>query len=262
MRLYREREDENELGEVSTASQVLAAVDIGRVYRTNGTAHPKSFNFNLLDARTHPIQVVARPQWAVAAKRSLDVIGATVGLIVSSPFLLIIAVLIKLTSRGPVLFVQPRWGLTGRQFGCFKFRTMVENAEQLKQDLLHLNDLSGPAFKLQNDPRLTTVGKFLRKTSFDELPQLWNVLRGEMSFVGPRPSPLDEAEQYAPHHYRRLIVKPGITGLWQVSGRNTISDFDHRVALDLKYIDSWSLMLDFKILLKTIPAVISARGAY
>jgi lipopolysaccharide/colanic/teichoic acid biosynthesis glycosyltransferase len=172
------------------------------------------------------------------------------------------ALLIRLSSPGPVLFRQQRAGLNGQPFTMLKFRTMVTNAEQLKQELAALNEMSGPVFKVTNDPRITPIGRFLRKWSIDELPQLLNVLRGEMSLVGPRPLPVDEVRRFDdPAHRRRLSVKPGLTCLWQVSGRNDVKDFKEWVRLDLEYIDNWSLWLDLKILLRTIPAVFAGTGA-
>ncbi|MCY0897450.1 MAG: sugar transferase [Firmicutes bacterium] len=195
-------------------------------------------------------------------KRALDIVVATLGLIVTSPIMLAIMAAIKFDDpKGPVLFVQERVGLNGRHFPCYKFRTMVPNAEALKSQLQHLNVMSGPVFKIPNDPRVTRVGKFLRKTSLDELPQLFNVLAGHMSIVGPRPALPSEVELYGPDYRKRLSVRPGITCLWQISGRNEI-DFQDWMRLDMEYIDSWSLFLDVKIMLKTIPAVLQQRGAH
>jgi lipopolysaccharide/colanic/teichoic acid biosynthesis glycosyltransferase len=174
----------------------------------------------------------------------------------------VIAVLIKITSPGPVMFRQQRSGLNGSPFSIYKFRTMVSNAEQFKHELAAMNEMSGPVFKVTNDPRITPIGKWLRRTSLDELPQLFNVLRGEMSLVGPRPLPVDEVKRFNDlAHRRRLSVKPGITCLWQVSGRNKISDFKDWVRLDLQYIDNWSFWLDLIILLRTVPVVLLGTGA-
>jgi lipopolysaccharide/colanic/teichoic acid biosynthesis glycosyltransferase len=174
----------------------------------------------------------------------------------------LVALSVKLSSPGPILFRQRRSGLNGQPFEMLKFRTMVSNAEQLKQELERFNEMSGPVFKVTNDPRITPTGRFLRKYSLDELPQLWNVLRGEMSLVGPRPLPVDEVARFDdPSDRRRLSVKPGLTCLWQVGGRNEVSDFKEWVRLDLEYIDNWSLWLDIKILFKTIPAVFAGSGA-
>jgi len=188
-----------------------------------------------------------------------DRIGAAIGLIIVSPILVAAAALIKLTSRGPVFFKQIRCGLNGRRFEVLKLRTMVTNAENLKEELRSRNEMDGPAFKMKDDPRITRIGKFLRRTSIDELPQLINVARGEMSLVGPRPPIPSEVSQYDRWQRRKLSMKPGLTCLWQVGGRNDTT-FDEWMKLDLQYIDNWSIWLDAKILVKTIPAVISATG--
>ncbi len=167
----------------------------------------------------------------------------------------------KLTSRGPVLHKQTRCGLDGNTFTFYKIRSMVSRAEQQKDGLRHLNEAAGPSFKMFDDPRVTRLGRALRRTSIDELPQLLQVLQGEMSLVGPRPPLPEEVAHYTPHQLRRLSVKPGITGLWQVSGRSTLG-FDKCVELDLRYIDDWSIWLDMKIIVKTIPAVLFQRGAW
>jgi exopolysaccharide biosynthesis polyprenyl glycosylphosphotransferase len=200
--------------------------------------------------------------WAGLVKQLMDFFGALVLLVVAAIPMLIIALLIKLFSPGPVFFRQQRSGLNGAPFTLYKFRTMVTNAEQFKHELEMMNEMSGPVFKVTNDPRVTPLGKILRRYSLDELPQLFNVVRNEMSLVGPRPLPVDEVRRFNDlSHRRRLSVKPGITCLWQVSGRNQIADFKEWVRLDLEYIDNWSLWLDIKILLRTIPAVFIATGA-
>jgi exopolysaccharide biosynthesis polyprenyl glycosylphosphotransferase len=196
----------------------------------------------------------------MAAKRSLDVGIAMLVLLVGLPLVGLIALGIRLTSTGSVLFRQTRCGLNGRYFTLYKFRTMVHDAEVRRRELLHLNEMTGPTFKLRSDPRVTPLGRLLRRFSLDELPQLWNVLRGDMSLVGPRPPIPEEVAQYQRWQRRRLSMKPGLTCLWQVSGRNEV-DFDRWMELDLQYIDSWTPMLDLKILLKTIPAVLTGRGA-
>lgn len=200
--------------------------------------------------------------WQALAKQLLDFFGSLALLLLLSPLFLIIAAAIKLTTPGPVFFQQKRSGMSGAPFTLYKFRTMVTNAEQFQHELAAMNEMSGPVFKVTNDPRVTPMGKFLRKYSLDELPQLYNVLRGEMSLVGPRPLPVDEVKRFDNlAHRRRLSVKPGLTCLWQVSGRNKITSFKEWVRLDLEYIDNWSLWLDFKILLLTLPAVLRGTGA-
>ncbi|MEL7647946.1 MAG: sugar transferase [Sedimentibacter sp.] len=193
-------------------------------------------------------------------KRTLDVTISGIGLIAISPLLLLIAIAVKVSSDGPVLFCQERVGLNGRRFKMYKFRSMVINAEELKEKLVHLNEMSGPVFKITNDPRVTAVGRFLRKTSLDELPQLWNVLIGDMSLVGPRPPLPSEVNMYDPRHRKRLSVKPGITCIWQISGRNEV-DFEEWMEMDAEYVDSWSLMMDMEILAKTVPVVLMRKGA-
>jgi exopolysaccharide biosynthesis polyprenyl glycosylphosphotransferase len=194
-------------------------------------------------------------------RRILDVVLATVVVSVLGPlFMLPAAILIKLTSRGSILFKQVRCGLNGRQFVMYKFRSMVDNAEQLRVELDALNEMDGPVFKSSRDPRVTPIGKFIRRFSIDELPQVFNVLRGDMSLVGPRPPLPQEVARYERWQRRRLSMKPGMTCLWQISGRNEVS-FDDWMKLDLTYIDNWSLLLDLKILLKTVPVVLLGRGA-
>ena len=194
-------------------------------------------------------------------KRGFDVFGAVMGLVVLSPVLLVIMLLIRLSSPGPVFFSQVRYGLNKRRFPMFKFRSMVPDAEALQAKLEHLNEAGGPVFKIKDDPRITPIGRFLRKTSLDELPQLWNVVRGEMSLVGPRPLPMRDVSNFSDLSLvRRFSVKPGMTGLWQVSGRSDTS-FDGWIKLDLYYIDNWSLMMDAHILMRTLPAVIKGSGA-
>lgn len=200
--------------------------------------------------------------WQGVGKQLMDVVGAFLILVPFSLVMGVVAIAIKITSPGPVLFRQQRAGLNGRPFTMLKFRTMVTNAEQLKQELAVLNEMTGPVFKVTNDPRVTPIGKWLRKSSVDEFPQLFNVLAGDMSLVGPRPLPLDEVAKFDDMaHRRRLSVKPGLTCTWQVSGRNKVSDFREWVRLDLEYIDNWSLWLDIKILLRTIPVVLLGWGA-
>lgn len=200
--------------------------------------------------------------WQGVGKQFVDTVGAAVLILLASPVMALAALAVRLTSPGPVIFRQQRSGLNGRPFTMYKFRTMVTDAEQRKQELAAFNEMSGPVFKLSNDPRITRVGHWLRKFSLDEFPQLFNVLRGEMSLVGPRPLPVDETRRFDDFaHRRRLSVKPGLTCLWQISGRSDLRDFKEWVRLDLEYIDNWSLWLDLKILLRTVPVVIRGSGA-
>lgn len=194
-------------------------------------------------------------------KRLFDIVLSGIALVLLAPALAVVALFIKTTSRGPAFFIQERGSLNGRKFKLCKFRTMVADAESRLEELQALNEMKGPAFKVKNDPRITRIGKFLRKLSIDELPQLWNVFKGDMSLVGPRPPLIDEIAQYDDWHRRRLSMRPGITCLWQVNGRNKITDFAQWAKLDLEYIDNWSLRLDLKILLKTIPVVLFGIGA-
>ena len=221
-------------------------------------------------SRMRPFQLAGMPmvamysvphhEWQELFKKVMDIVFSGFGLVVASPLLLLIALGIKLTSKGPVFFVQERVGLNGRIFKMYKFRSMVQDAEELKKKLAHLNEMSGPVFKIKDDPRVTPIGRFLRKTSLDELPQLWNVFRQEMSLVGPRPPLPSEVNLYDPKHRKRLSVKPGLTCIWQVSGRNDV-DFDQWMEMDAEYVDNWSLALDMKILAQTVPVVLGRKGA-
>ncbi len=209
----------------------------------------------------HHISTGVRNPLHIAAKRVFDLVAASLILICVSPILLVAAILIKLSDRGPVFFQQERVGVNKRRFHIYKFRTMVRNAERLVGQLESRNEMSGPVFKMKNDPRITPIGKVLRKTSIDELPQLLNVIKGEMSMVGPRPLPVRDFEGFNEDwQRRRFSVRPGITCLWQVSGRNGIP-FEQWMKLDLQYLDEWSLWLDLKILAQTIPAVLKGSGA-
>jgi len=201
----------------------------------------------------------ARP-WSERVKRAMDAAGAAAGLLLLSPLFLLIAALIKVTSPGPVFFGQLRVGRNGRMFRMLKFRSMVVDAEKVQRELLDSNEQEGPVFKIRSDPRITRVGAFIRRHSIDELPQLWNVLVGDMSIVGPRPPILREVQQYQPWQRRRLSVRPGLTCFWQVSGRNEIG-FDEWMKLDLKYVDQWSVGTDLRLILRTIPVVLTGSGA-
>jgi exopolysaccharide biosynthesis polyprenyl glycosylphosphotransferase len=216
--------------------------------------------------RGQPLMELTAPTlrgWQFALKRVIDVVGAAVGLVILSPVFAFIAIRIKLGSPGPVLFRQERVGREGRRFRILKFRTMTVDAEQRREELLERSVYAdGRLFKVRDDPRITKVGRWLRRTSLDELPQLVNVLKGEMSLVGPRPPLPCEVDLYEAHHYARFDVKPGMTGPWQVAGRNDVKDFEGIVTLETAYIRGWSVWTDVQLLLRTIPALIRMRGAY
>jgi exopolysaccharide biosynthesis polyprenyl glycosylphosphotransferase len=199
--------------------------------------------------------------WQLLLKRSMDILGASVGLTITGLLLPFIAIAIKRSDPGPIFFSQERIGQGGRHFQCWKFRSMYTDAEARKQELMEKNEMSGAIFKIKDDPRIFPFGHFLRDTSLDELPQFWNVLKGEMSLVGTRPPTPNEVEQYENWHRRRISIKPGITGLWQVSGRNNIDDFDEIVKLDLHYIDNWSIWYDICLLFRTLKIVIVRDGS-
>ncbi|OLD18751.1 MAG: sugar transferase [Acidobacteria bacterium] len=226
---------------------------------------PKGFSHIFVEHLAHvPLLTLAStPQndFALLFKRTVDVILSILSLVVLSPLFLFLALLVKLTSKGPVLFRQIRCGLGGRQFVLLKFRSMVVDADELLADLSALNEAEAPLFKMRNDPRCTKLGRWMRMFSMDELPQLWNILRGDMSLVGPRPPLPQEVEQYQPWQRRRLRMRPGLTCLWALEGRSQLR-FERLTRLDLLYIDNWSVWLDLKILIKTIPTVLSGRGAH
>ena len=203
----------------------------------------------------------ARPilSMGLFVKRIMDLLLSAVALLLLWPLLLAIALAVKLESPGPVIYASLRAGKKGQKFVCYKFRTMVDGADELKDSLRRYNERQDPFFKIAEDPRVTRLGRFLRKYSLDELPQFWNVLKGDMSLVGPRPHPLDDYARYRPEDHRRLEVKPGITGLWQVIARRDPS-FETCLKLDLEYMKSWNLLLDFKILMRTVPGVLAGEG--
>lgn len=211
--------------------------------------------FPVMELHGEPI-----PTFGLFVKRVMDILISTASLALLSPFLALIATIIKIDSRGPAIYCSQRVGKKARTFKCYKFRTMVLNADMVKEQFRHLNERHGPTFKIADDPRITRVGRFLRKYSLDELPQLWNVLRGEMSLVGPRPHPLDDYSQYELRHLRRLDVKPGVTGLWQIAARQDPS-FETNMRLDLEYIENWNLWFDVKILSRTLSVVFYGSGA-
>jgi exopolysaccharide biosynthesis polyprenyl glycosylphosphotransferase len=194
-------------------------------------------------------------------KRVMDIVGAIVGLILFAPIILFFAILIKIDSKGPVFYEADRYGKGGKPFKFYKLRSMYVGAHESRSNLMHLNQVKGPVFKLFDDPRITRVGRFMRKCSIDEMPQMYNVLKGDMSLVGPRPPIPEEVEKYEPWQLRRLSLKPGITCLWQISGRSRLG-FDEWMRLDIEYINNQSFWMDMKILLRTIPAVLLREGAY
>ena len=194
-------------------------------------------------------------------KRVMDIAGGLVGILITAVVTVFVAPPLLIESPGPLFFSQVRVGKNGRRFKIYKFRSMYRDAEERKKELMAQNEMNGLMFKMENDPRITKVGHFIRKYSIDELPQFWNVLKGDMSLVGTRPPTLDEFLQYEPRYKRRLSIKPGITGMWQASGRSNIKDFEDVLALDLEYIDNWSLSLDIKILFKTVYVAVFAKGA-
>ncbi len=253
-RLWLHRIDEaimacESLGISTAISLDLYNLKIAKVRQTDFNGFP------LLEFETFRAK-----QWQLFLKRLFDIVFSLTLLILLSPLMLIVAILIKLTSPGPVLFKQKRCGLNGRKFTLYKFRTMIPGADMRKKELLRMNEMDGPVFKMKRDPRVTPIGRILRKFSIDELPQLFNVLKGDMSIVGPRPPLPVEVELYEVWQRRRLSLKPGLTCIWQVSGRNKVP-FERWMQMDLEYIDNWSLWLDFKIILKTIFVVLTGYGA-
>jgi exopolysaccharide biosynthesis polyprenyl glycosylphosphotransferase len=280
-----------ELESVSTLIEALHTNSVSRVIFAGGHSHMNRLQEAITACETEGVEAwleanfiktsIARPSfdsfggkpmlvfratpafsWEIWLKGVIDFIGGLLLILLASPIMLVAAVAIKLSSPGPVIFRQDRGGRHGKPFVMYKFRTMQTDAELRRKELESFNQMSGPVFKIDNDPRITPIGRLLRRTSIDELPQLVNVLMGDMSLVGPRPLPLYEVEKFQhTAQRRRLSVKPGITCLWQVAGRNEVKDFQDWVRLDLEYIDNWSLWLDFGILIKTIPAVLLGWGA-
>lgn len=274
--------------DVHAVAKQLAAVPVDEVYLTgDGVGFEAlkavawecerysvrlSMDANFLSVRDPQAELVDFDGWSVLTfssrhhgaellgKRVMDVMGALFGLVVLSPIMAAIALAIRMADGGPAVFAQERAGLYGRTFTMYKFRSMVVGAEERLPDLLPYNESDGPVFKLENDPRMTELGAFLRRSSLDELPQLWNVLMGEMSLVGPRPPLPDEVAQYERWQLRRLAMRPGLTCIWQVSGRSNLA-WQRWMALDLEYIDNWSLLLDLRLLIRTVPAVLSGEGA-
>ena len=255
------------LGDAALQSLMIAASSAGcRVFATRRRAFQQLDEASFLLRRAEPLALLSRPALVgvqLVLKRFVDVTGALLGLVVGAPVILLVALAVRLTSTGPVLFRQVRVGLGGDLFTLLKFRTMVADAEARRGELVAANQYAAdPLFKMKRDPRLTTLGRFLRRSSLDEIPQLINVLRGEMSLVGPRPALPSEVSRYRPHHFVRFEVLPGITGPWQVGGRNAITDFEAVVRIEAAYIRGWSVWRDLLILARTVPAVLSMRGAY
>lgn len=255
------------VGDAALQSLMIAASSAGcRVFATRRRAFQRFDEPSFLLRRAEPLALLSRPALVgvqLVLKRLVDVVGAMLGLVLGAPVWILIAIGIRVSSRGPVLFRQTRVGLGGDLFTLLKFRTMVADAEAQLAALQGDNQYAAdPLFKMKGDPRLTTIGRFLRRSSFDEMPQLFNVLRGEMSLVGPRPALPAEVARYRPHHFIRFEVLPGITGPWQVSGRNAITDFEAVVKLEAAYIRGWTVWRDLLILARTVPAVISMKGAY
>jgi exopolysaccharide biosynthesis polyprenyl glycosylphosphotransferase len=270
-RIIEERVVDDVVFAIPVVESLSCEREIGWCEEVGVTVHLRADLVRTLFARMYPTDLDGTPMLTVSAtprqpvalllKRVSDLAGAVVALVVLSPVFALAAILVKATSRGPVLFTQERVGLNGRTFTLYKFRSMYRDAEERRAALASLNERSGPVFKIKDDPRITPVGKWMRRFSIDELPQFWNVLAGDMSLVGPRPPIPEEVAQYEPWQLRRLDVRPGLTCLWQISGRSRIG-FHEWMRLDLEYIRHRSLKLDLKILLRTIPAVLSREGAY
>lgn len=266
--IYINLDTENEL--VDIAELVEELEDMGIVVNVvissleTVVENSKFDNINCIVKSGYPIAVFSptvQNCTQLAIKRFVDIIGGIAGSIISLPIILITAIPLLIESPGPLIFKQQRVGKNGRIFNIYKLRSMYVDAEARKKELMEQNKMSGHMFKMDNDPRITKVGKIIRKLSIDELPQFWNVVKGDMSLVGTRPPTIDEFEQYESHHKRRLSMSPGITGMWQVSGRSDIQDFEEVVNLDCEYIDNWSLWLDVKILFKTVGVVLKGSGA-
>lgn len=250
--------------EILFEMEILAEMGITIHYQIqvpelNGASQKVLSQFGRFNTVTYANRVA--PIGQILLKRLLDLCGAVFGCIALGLLTIIMGPIIKLESPGPVFFAQKRVGRNGRIFKMYKFRSMYADAEERKEELMKLNEMSGLMFKMENDPRITKIGRFMRKTSLDEFPQFINILKGDMSLVGTRPPTLDEFAQYSPYHKKRLSFRPGLTGMWQVSGRSDITDFEEIVRMDVEYIDNWSFMLDVKILLKTVLAVFKGSGA-
>ena len=270
-RIVEERVVDDVVFAIPVVESLSCEQEIGWCEEVGVTVHLRADLVRTLFARMYPTDLDGTPMLTVSAtprqpvallvKRASDFVGSAIALIILSPVFVLTSILVKTTSRGPVFFTQERMGLNGRTFRLYKFRSMYADAESRRAGLAARNEMSGPVFKIKDDPRITPMGRWMRRFSIDELPQFWNVLAGDMSLVGPRPPIPEEVKKYERWQRRRLSMKPGITCLWQVSGRNTI-DFEDWMRLDLAYIDTWSLRLDVQILLRTVPVVLTARGAH
>ncbi len=263
--IYFMQRNEDRLSDIQPYVDICTEMGVTVKVVIDSFMHRRTGSF-VSSVGTYPVityHTISLNNYEAVFKRLMDIVVSLVGIIVASPIMLVAAIAIKLESPGPVVFRQIRVGQNGRQFSIYKFRSMYKDAEERKKELMAKNEMQGGVmFKMKDDPRITKVGKFIRKTSIDELPQLFNVLIGSMSLVGTRPPTLDEVEKYKRGQWRRISIKPGITGMWQVSGRNNITDFDEVVELDLYYIDNWNLLLDIKILFKTVGVLFSRNGAY
>jgi exopolysaccharide biosynthesis polyprenyl glycosylphosphotransferase len=270
-RIVEDRVVDDVIFAIPVVESLTCEQEIGWCEEVGVTVHLRADLVRTLFARMYPTDLDGTPMLTVSAtprqpvallvKRVIDLLGSIAALVVLSPVCALTTILVKTTSKGPVFFTQQRVGLNGRTFTLYKFRSMYQDAEARRESLANLNEMSGPVFKIKEDPRITPVGKWMRRFSIDELPQFLNVLAGDMSLVGPRPPIPAEVKKYERWQRRRLSMKPGITCLWQVSGRNTI-DFEDWMRLDLAYIDTWSLRLDVQILLRTVPVVLTAKGAH
>jgi exopolysaccharide biosynthesis polyprenyl glycosylphosphotransferase len=252
--------DQPQLARQAAATALRNHLDIRAVPDLPPAFWPGAVTDHIGDVPVITLHREPLPRVTLFLKRMMDIAGSALGLLVTSPLLVLLALLVRLDSPGPAFYSAARTGAKGRRFRCFKFRTMTVDSDLLKETLRKRNQRQGPIFKIEGDPRVTRVGRFLRRYSLDELPQLWNVLRGEMSLVGPRPHPVDDVNRYELHHYRRLDVKPGITGLWQITARKNPS-FELNMHLDLTYIENWSLLLDLHILFRTARVLFVPEGA-
>jgi lipopolysaccharide/colanic/teichoic acid biosynthesis glycosyltransferase len=256
--MMRKRAMDLESGQAS-AELAVELDDAGAVIDLRQDGHAW---IDIVDSVRAPGQgLLAAPLWKRAIKRAIDAVLSLILILVLAPIMLLVVLVVCLTSRGPGMLPQVRVGLRGRPFVMYKFRSMHVGAHEVRDVYAELNEAGGPAFKIRRDPRITPVGRVIRRLSLDELPQLLNVLRGEMSLVGPRPPLPEEVAEYASYQHQRLLVRPGMTCIWQVSGRSDI-DFESWVEMDLQYIREWTLGLDLRLLIRTIPAVVSGHGAY